>query len=207
MLKTAGTKTAFSKEEQRQQKRLAVLQIGARLFSERGFDRTSLDDIATELKVSKRTLYYYISSKDEILFECSQLAFEYLDTAMQDAERANVERPPLDRLKAFFRLYAQVLSNDFGACLVRCQNDVLSQESRAVLHEGYKKVDFAIRQLLKEGIEDGSISPCDPKLTAAAMFGAFNWLPYWHRDGSQDSYSEIAEQFLTTFLDGLAQRN
>ncbi|MDG1204676.1 MAG: TetR/AcrR family transcriptional regulator [Pseudomonadales bacterium] len=206
-MKTAGTKTAFSKEGQREQKRLAVLQIGARLFSERGFDRTSLDDIATELKVSKRTLYYYISSKDEILFECSQLAFQYLNTAMQDAEHANVERPPLDRLEAFFRLNAQVLSNDFGACLVRCQNDVLSQESRAVLHEGYKKVDFAIRQLLKEGVEEGSIKPCDPKFTAAAIFGAFNWLPYWHRDGRKGSYSEIAEQFLTTLVDGLGQRN
>jgi hypothetical protein len=84
---------------------------------------------------------------------------------------------------------------------------VLSQESRAVLHEGYKKVDFAIRQLLKEGVEEGSIKPCDPKFTAAAIFGAFNWLPYWHRDGSEESYSEIAEQFLTTFVDGLGQRN
>ncbi|MBT5792490.1 MAG: TetR/AcrR family transcriptional regulator, partial [Gammaproteobacteria bacterium] len=39
------------------------------------------------------------------------------------------------------------------------------------------------------------------------LFGAFNWLPYWHRDGGEEDYAEITKQFLATFLDGLKRRN
>ena len=60
-----------TKEDRRTKKRMAVLRVGASLFNERGFDRTTLDDIAEALNVTKRTLYYYIDSKEEILHECN----------------------------------------------------------------------------------------------------------------------------------------
>lgn len=204
MNETAQIKTAFNRDEQRQQKRMAVLRAGARLFNERGYDRTSLDDIAAELSVSKRTLYYYVESKDDILFECTRRAIDALDAAMQESR--NREKSPLERIETFMREYARVLSDDFGACLVRCRDDLLSEASRSALHDGFRKIDQTIRDLLQEGMDDGSITPRDKRLTAAAIFGAFNWVPYWNQDDKTVPHDDVADHFLEMLLDGLRAR-
>ena len=67
-------KPAGARAQQREAKRNAVLQTAARLFNERGYHATSLDDIAEQLHVSKPTLYYYVKSKDDILLECVRTA-------------------------------------------------------------------------------------------------------------------------------------
>ena len=63
------TDVVESREEQRKKKRQAVIEAGAALFVEKGFEGTSLDDIASKLGITKRTIYYYVQSKDDILME------------------------------------------------------------------------------------------------------------------------------------------
>jgi AcrR family transcriptional regulator len=201
----ANSDKAFSRDEQRQQKRMAVLRAGAQLFRERGFDRTSLDDIANELVVSKRTLYYYVESKDDILFQCNRLALEFMDDAVQ--QTSVIGSPALDRIKVLLRSYASLLANDFGACLVLVRVNLLPVEQCTILREGRKKIDVALRQLIREGIDDGSISPCEPKYATAAIFGALNWIPHWYSDKETQPYEQIVEQLLAVLLDGLRARS
>jgi len=204
MTSVAWSEMDLNRDDPREQKRMAVLSTGARLFNEHGFDRTSLDDIASELNVSKRTLYYYVKNKDDILFECSRLALEFVEEAMADSQ--NNDLPPLDRIAMIMRSYMDLLSNEFGACLALSKDNVLSEESRKILRNGRRKLDHAVRELIDKGIKDGTIAPCEPKLAAAAIFGAFNWVPHWQTKGNRETYSEIANSFLSIFLDGLRMR-
>ncbi|WP_288902960.1 TetR/AcrR family transcriptional regulator [uncultured Sneathiella sp.] len=199
------SEVTFDQDDLREQKRMAVLRTGARLFNEHGFDRTSLDDIASELNVSKRTLYYYVKNKDDILFECNRLALEFMQETMANSQ--NNDLPPLDRIAMIMTHYMELLSNDFGACLVLSKDTVLSKESQKLLRDGRRKLDHAVRDLLQKGIEDGSIAPCEPRTAAAALFGAFNWVPHWRLNGNSESYTEIGESFLTIFLNGLRVRD
>lgn len=205
MPKRTWNQQVTSREEQREQKRRAVLTAAAQLFRRQGFRRTSLDDIADAVGVTKRTLYYYVESKDEILFECNRLAIRFMDNTL--AETRNSLRSPLERIEMMLRTYISLLSNDFGACLVLCRDDALSDPLRAILREGRKDFDTALRRLIELGIEDGSIAPCDPKYAAATMFGAFNWVPYWAGDREPLSYAEIGEQMLRVLVDGLRSRD
>ena len=79
-------KTQAQREQERALKREAVLRAAARAFSEQGFHRTSLDDVAERLNVTKPTIYHYVRSKDEILFECVRIGLERLDSASAQAE-------------------------------------------------------------------------------------------------------------------------
>ncbi|MEX1035205.1 MAG: TetR/AcrR family transcriptional regulator [Sneathiella sp.] len=196
---------ALNRNDPREQKRMAVLRSGARLFNARGFDRTSLDDIASELNVSKRTLYYYVKNKDDILFECNRLALEFMQETMDNSQ--NLDVPPLERLAIFMASYMDLLSNEFGACLALSKDRVLSDDSRKILRNGRRKLDQAVRELIEQGVADGTIAPCEPKLAAAALFGAFNWVPHWHNDGNRDAYANIADNFLRIFLEGLRARS
>lgn len=199
------TEVTLNRDDPREQKRMAVLRTGARLFNARGFDRTSLDDIASELNVSKRTLYYYVKNKDDILFECNRLALEFMQEAMDNSK--NPDMPPLERLSIVMRSYMDLLSNEFGACLTLSKDRVLSDDSQKILRNGRRKLDRAVRELIEQGIADGTIAPCEPKLAAAALFGAFNWVPHWNIEGDRDAYADIADNFLTIFLEGLRSRN
>ncbi len=195
---------AAGREEIRRAKRLAVLETGARLFNRQGYDRTKLDDIAAALSVSKRTLYYYVASKDDILFQCSRLAYETMEPAI--ARAADRSRPPLERIRMLVGAYVRMLSNEFGACLVLTRDSLLAPEAAAELRDHRRRIDVALRALIEEGQADGSIAAFDPKLASAAIFGAVNWLPHWRDPAKRPDYGSIAETFLDLMLDGLARR-
>lgn len=196
---------AQNREEQREQKRLAVLREAARQFTERGYDRTSLDEIAGALGVSKRTLYYYVKNKEDILSSCSDLAFEKLVAPSQEvtAKRAS---PPLDRLRVFMRSYLTMISTDFGACMLAARSFPLSDEARDAVMSGIRGTDKIVRDLIREGVEDGSIAPCDPAIVAAVIFGAFNWTTQWRPRDDESWAEKAADRLLDPIIDGLRPR-
>jgi hypothetical protein len=102
--------------------------------------------------------------------------------------------------------YMELLSNDFGACLVLSKDTILAEESQRILRDGRRKLDHAVRELLQKGMDDGSITPCDPRTAAAALFGAFNWVPHWRLNGNKESNAKIGADFIDIFLNGLRTR-
>lgn len=192
-----------SKDEQRKIKKRAILEAASKLFNEHGYDRTSIEDIAAQLNVSKRTLYYYIDSKEEILFECDKYGLEYMNKAIAKSEIPG--QPALQRFETLLRAYMALLATNFGACLVLSRKYYLSKESQEILRQGRRNLDLRARTLIEEGIADGSITPCDPAVATAAIFGAFNWVPHWRKTGNEEEYLKIADDFLALFLNGLAK--
>lgn len=192
-----------TKDARRQRKRQAVLIAGAQLFNERGYDGTSLEDIAKLLNVSKRSIYNYFQSKDEILFECYRMGLEFVETSIKNCLDRSI--PVLDRIATLVADYAEISNTDMGACLVQTNEQVLSDDRRAEIRQLKAKLDRLVRQLIQEGIEDGSIRECDPQLATAAIFGAINWIPMWyHKDGSID-FNRVKSEF-TDFVIAALQR-
>jgi hypothetical protein len=68
------------------------------------------------------------------------------------------------------------------------------------------EIDHGIRRLIREGVQDGSIQPCDPKMTAFALAGALNWIAHWYREDRSLTGAQIAEAFVTIFEGGLRPR-
>lgn len=192
---------ALTQDEVREQKRMAVLSAGAALFNQQGFDRTSLDDIAKSLSVTKRTLYYYVKSKDEILSECNWLAIDFLEEPLATSKIADA--PPLERMERLLRSYIKLLSTDFGACLVLSEERTLTEDSRLALHAAKKNFDLAVRALIKEAIADGTIAECDPKIAAATIFGAINWVPRWFQSADAADWDRLSTEMLAILLNGL----
>lgn len=166
-----------TRKHRRARKRLAVLRTGARLFNQRGYERTTLDDIAEALNVSKRTLYYYVRSKEEILAACNRLGLEDLRGTMEAPE----EGPPLARIEALSRRYVSFLNEDMGLCNVLSTSVPTSAALADEIRAERRKIDHALRRMIEEGVADGSIRPCDARLTTAAIFGSLNWFPFWNR--------------------------
>lgn len=201
MSQPSWNKDIQSKDEQRRIKKFAILDAASQLFNEKGYDQTSIDDIAAKLGVSKRTLYYYIDSKEEILFECDKYGLEHMNEAISKSVVPG--QPPLERLETLMRAYMSLLATNFGACLVLSDDRYLSKESREFLRQGRRNLDNRARVLIEEGIADGTIAPCNPATATAALFGAFNWVPHWRKTGNPDDYLALADDFLALFISGL----
>lgn len=186
-------------------KREAVVRAAARAFNERGFHNTSLDDIAAALGVSKPTIYYYVESKEHLLFECFLAGLEGIREGFRRAERSGL--PGRDRLAAVIRDYAQAVASEFGWCMVRAEDHDLGPELRTRIRTLKSEIDQGIRRLLAEGMRDGSIAPCDPKMTAFALAGALNWIAQWYRENQPMTPAELAEAFVAIFERGLLPRD
>ena len=195
---------ASAREQQREVKRNAVLSTAAQLFNERGFHATSLDDIAARLNVSKPTLYYYVKNKDEILIECVRKGLQMMLEGIDEARTAGGKA--IDQLVTCMRVYTRIVTQDFGMCLIRVGDDELPPESRQALRRLKSAIDMEFRRLVTEGIAEGSLEPCDPKMAAFVIAGALSWIGRWYQPGGEYSPEEIATQCIVMLQGGILRR-
>jgi len=189
-------------EEPREAKRLAILDAAAKIFNERGYHNTSVADVAETLGVSKPFLYYYLKNKEDMLFECSRVATEQLHAMLDEVRKAEVSG--WERLVRLFRGYAQVMTGHFGICLIRSTAPgALPQQSREKLWAGRRRLNKEVERIIAQGIADGSIRSCDPKMVSFALFGAFNWITYWYQEEGALNAEAIADYFLDVFARGV----
>lgn len=191
----------LERDQLRASKREALLRTAARMFNEKGFHATSLDEVAERLHITKPTLYYYVKNKDEILFECVSIGLQMLQDAIE-AERDRGGRA-VDQLVAAMRSYVEIVTADFGMCVIRVGEDPLPPESQRALRNFKSKLDAHFRELVRRGIEEGSIRPCDPKIAAFTLAGALSWIGRWYRPEGPLAPEEIARQCIGLLTSGM----
>jgi AcrR family transcriptional regulator len=185
-------------------KRDAVIRAAAHAFKEHGFHNTSLESIAAALEVTKPTIYYYVASKEQLLFECFVAGLEPIRAALNEAKSSRA--PVRNRLNGVLRQYAQAMASEFGWCMVRAEHQDLSRAMSSEVRALKAEIDQGIRRLVREGVRDGSIRACDVRMTAFALAGALNWIAHWYREQRSMSAEQIAEAFVDLFEQGLMPR-
>lgn len=203
--KASPWRTPDQRRDDREIKREAVLRTAAQVFNEKGFHATSLDEIAERLGVTKPTLYYYIKSKDDILFECVRIGLKMMHDGIEETRAAGGS--PVDQLIASMRIYTRIVTMDFGMCLIRIGEDPLPPDSRKELRHLKSGIDLEFRRLIELGIADGSLAPCDPKLAAFTLAGALSWVGRWYSPDGPYTPEEIADQSIAVLLHGVVRRN
>lgn len=189
--KTAWSQVIPSSQEIHTAKRRAVLREAAASFNRIGFHATTLDEIAKRLGVTKAALYHYYPSKNALLkasFEdVMSGAFENLESAKAVGSNGR------ERLKLVFVGYLQQLIDALTVAVVVMEDSSLTPEERQIVHATRDRFERALRELVEEGIADGSIIPCDSKLVVLAMLGAVNWVPRWFHQNGDWSVEQLAQ--------------
>lgn len=193
---------ARDRASEREQKREAVLYAAAQAFSQNGYFRTSLDDIAERLGVTKPTLYYYAKNKEDLIAAVMERGLEQMLVKLPTDPHST----GYEQLRIFLRNYAEIASTDFGICLVQLHNSDLGETVGARVRTGKAAIDRRIRALLTSGIDDGSIAACDVKLTAFMIAGAINGIGRWYRQGSGLDAASVAEIYVNQLGAGLRPR-
>jgi AcrR family transcriptional regulator len=193
-----------SRRRARDEKRDAVLRTAVQLFLEQGYHRATLNEVAERLNITKPALYNYFRGKDEILFECWALGQERAEDCIAEIDAGGGSG--LSKLRKLIEGYALVMASDFGASLVRFNARDLTEANQKIARAGKRRIGQAFRNYVSEGVMDGSIKPCDVKLTTFAIVGSLNWIGHWFTPDGALSAEAIASKFSAQLTDGLAKR-
>ena len=160
-------------------KRQEVLREAAASFNFKGYHATSLTEIATSLGVTKAALYHYFPNKNSLLAACFEHAMEVAFASLEQGRKQG--KNGRDRLVLTISGYVSQLIDELNCCVVLMEEHALEPGDRAKLVRQRDRFERSLRALVKEGIEDGSVVPCDPKLAIFVILGAMNWVPKWFK--------------------------
>jgi AcrR family transcriptional regulator len=188
-----------------QRRREELLAVACRIFAEKGFDGASLQDIADEFGVLKGSLFHYIQSKDELLYEI----IEGVYTGAQVAVWSNAMQhgPAVERLRRVIVAYVEYISRHLDEVTVWLHDfKALPEPQRESIRRYEERDRRQLLELIEQAQREGGIRPdVDPGLASLALLGSMNWAHRWFRPRGL-SAREIGESFADLFIGGLAPR-
>jgi TetR/AcrR family transcriptional regulator, cholesterol catabolism regulator len=175
-----------------------ILRISAQIFAEKGYHQASIRDIAKATKVSLSGLYYYFSSKEELLYLVQDHAFGSLLDALDDLLKGVDD--PVRRLQIVVANHLRYFVGNMA------EMKVLSHEAGSLTGEYRRRVNAKKRRLTEVVTEIlREIRPrpeVDLRVATFALFGMMNWLYNWYRPEEDLSVEGLADQISRLFLHG-----
>jgi AcrR family transcriptional regulator len=167
----------------------------------RGFGSLRMQDIADHLNMTKGNLYYYFSSKQDLLFHCHLKCMDASMVALAAVEQDKRDAP--QKLRWLLNQHISgILEEAYGAVLLTDLEDLAPDHRRqyVALRDRFER---GVRSLVREGIGAGLFRKTDPKVAALSILGAINWMPKWYQPDGAWSAREIARKFADYFVQSL----
>jgi AcrR family transcriptional regulator len=179
----------------------SLLQVAVKLFNERGYDGTSMEDLSRKLGITKSAIYHHVPSKEELLRLAVDRALDGLFAVA--AETAELDGRAVDRLEHLVRGSVLVLADrlPFVTLLLRVRGN--TKVERAALARR-REFDLLVTDLVKQAEAEGDIRPdVDPAVTARLIFGMVNSLIEWYKPRRGSSATEVADAVCKVAFEGL----
>lgn len=178
-----------------------ILRAAAACFNQKGFSGTSLKDVSRHLGLTDAALYYYVRNKEQLVYQCylraAELGREAMDRGI--AEGGN----GLEQAFLYIRYHVEIMVGDKGPVAIMSEIPSLKSSHRNEILEVSRRHSAGFESILRRGITDGSIVPCDVRMTGNAIMGSINWIPKWFH-GKSSMAKEICEEFPAILTRGLA---
>ena len=184
--------------------RQEILRTAARLFQQRGYDATSMNDVAAALRLSKGGLYHHFQSKDEILFEIMNHAMEITQERVIAPVRSIVD--PVERLRALIRLHIEVVLSprDREITVMLHENHPLPPTLRKRINTRKKEYIHFVESLMAEvqKVKQGK-GGVSPRAAAFALLGMINWIYQWYKPEGKLQTHNLVPQFTELVFGGI----
>jgi AcrR family transcriptional regulator len=181
----------------------AVLAAAVRLFNARGYDATSMGDLAESLGISKSSIYHHVSGKEQLLRMAVDHALDGLFEAADEVAR--LDAPAIAALEQLIRRSVLVLADrlEFVTLLLRVRGNT-EVEQEALLRR--REFDTRVTDLVRRAQAEGDIRPdVDAAAAARLLFGMVNSLTEWYRP-DRGNATALAAAVTAIAFDGLRTR-
>ncbi|MEL4378371.1 TetR/AcrR family transcriptional regulator [Brucella cytisi] len=196
---------------------VVILETAAQCFMEQGFATTSIDDVARRMGSTKGRIYHYYSSKTDLFFDVHREGMDRLFKAVEPVMTMNGSG--LHRLEEMLMAHALAMMTNvaFEAVVVQGVHmhklAATTPDQRRTLNELIsirRRFEDLFKQIIRDGIDDGSIREVDVSIAAKAVLGAINWLSIWYQPRSIQTENDkiaLAKEIVSIQINGLRRSN
>ncbi len=180
----------------------SLLDVAVGIFTERGFDGTSMGQLARAAGITKSSIYHHVASKDELLERSLNRALDGLFGVLAAAPDGRA----IDRLEYVVRGSVRVLVEEqpHVTLLLRVRGNTAVERAALARRRDF---DRAVTGLVEQAEADGDLrDDADSALSARLVFGMVNSITEWHRPGRGLSAERLADAVVQLALDGLRPR-
>ncbi len=179
-----------------------IYQKAAQIFHEQGFDATSMSNIAAAVDLTKAGLYYYIESKEDLLFAIMNYAMERLETMVIDPSREIAD--PEQRLRSIIERHGRLLTEGNKAITILTDEieGLKPKHRKQILDRKRVYFDF-VRGTLDTLRAEKKLRDVNTTVATFGLFGTLLWLPRWFRVDGGLSSEDVIGQIANIALSGL----
>jgi AcrR family transcriptional regulator len=182
-----------------------ILAAATRLFQQKGYHATSMQDIADAVGLQKGSLYHYISGKEDLLVVIIQDAIGQYNERL--AEVKAMDLPVRERLELAIHYHLKGIADNLGMLTIFLRESyALNEEQQRRISVDSARYNQMFEDLYREGIASGEVRDLDPKLVARTVLGACNWFYRWYDPNGEKSIDELANFFSDLCFTGIAGR-
>jgi TetR/AcrR family transcriptional regulator, cholesterol catabolism regulator len=179
-----------------------VLQSAANIFFAKGFHATSIEDVARDVGMLKGSLYYYIKSKDDLLFQLLLAGIEDSDAFI--AQHIDPEGDPVEQLERAIRAQIDyIIQNRVQFGLFLHEFDSLSGKRQHKLISVMSRYNSRFVDLVRRGQEQGKLMEGEPWIIVNGILGMCNWLYRWYDTDEISDPEQVKQIFLRMLLHGI----
>jgi AcrR family transcriptional regulator len=180
-----------------------ILEVAARVFCERGFEKTSMGDVAAAMRMTKAGIYHHIESKEELLAAIMHYGMDLFEG--QVLEQTRGIRDPLERLRRTLRGHLLLVLRDRPkeVTVILHEGGALPRALKARIDARKKRYIRFLEKTIAELVLRRVARRVDPTVVAYALLGMVNWTYQWYRRGGRLKDEALADQMTEFFLRGL----
>ncbi len=179
----------------------SVLRGAVKVFTERGYDGTSMEDLSRELGITKSAIYHHVTGKEELLRLATDRALDGLFALLDDI--SVLDAPAMARLEELARRSVLLLVAElpFVTLLLRVRGNTRA-ERRALARR--REFDTAVAGLVTQARDEGDLRPdVDPAVISRLLYGMINSVVEWYRPRGADRSADLAGAIVAVAFDGL----
>ena len=190
--------------ERRPYDRERIVDVAVRVFTERGYDGTTMADIAGALGIHKTSIYHHVSGKEQLLGDALQRALDALQGVL--AEPGAVSGPATQRLRHVIRRTVEIMVQQLGEVTVLLRVRGNTATERWALGRR-REFDHAVQKIVAEAIAAGEVrDDIDAALVTRLVFGMSNSVTEWYQARGRLTAADIAAAIEAIIFEGLQPR-
>ncbi len=179
-----------------------ILAEAVRIFKQKGYHATSVQDIADAVGLQKGSLYHYISGKEELLLTIFERGSGGFTRRLQEITASAA--PPVDKLRSAVEAQVIMLCEHLDTYSVYlAERRTLTGRTQSKVRAEAERHTHLVEEIIRDGIARGDFRRVDTKMAAYAILGMCNWMYQWYSPSGRLSPEAIAHIFADLVLEGL----
>lgn len=192
------------RQKRADQRKKDILFAAAQVFNDKGYHEATIEEIADKIQYTKGSIYYYVKSKQDLLYQCNRLTMDILNNNL-DEIIDSLDGPEV-KLRRIIKMHIKTGIDEFALMSTALQLEfALDEPYKQEIIELRDTYERKIASVFEDGVAKSIFKDMDIKITQFIILGAMNWMKRWYSRSGRRKADEIADMYCDYLIPPLLQ--